>query len=170
MNQVDEIIEKVVQRIQQRNHQQKALSFHSDDPSPDDDLFIENSSITIDGITINLILDLYRANQQNAWVDWILKGISYDVHFYFQISKNMVNFIPRKMLLDWPIDFVVGTDSLVWSTHSQVINRGELARIPDNSILIMNPKQRFTEEARDLIGLKQLVLQERTDEDCIWQK
>ena len=74
------------------------------------------------------------------------------------------------MIRDWPILFVVDGKNPIYSFQSKIIARSNLAAIPDNSIVVMDNNQKLTNEAEEISSLKNLKLQVRTDENCIWQK
>ena len=82
----------------------------------------------------------------------------------------MVNFIPRTMILDWPILFIVDNEFPLIASCNRIISRSEIAASPDNSIIIQTKNQKFTDEAIDVCRVKNIEIKMRTEENCIWQK
>lgn len=167
---MDRIIEEVLKKIEERKSRKYTVSFSEQGQVPSEKLLVNFGKIQFNGMTIGLLLDLYQVDKNNPWVDWILKGISYDVKFLFQISENMVNFIPFTMLRDWPVMFIVGNDSPVFTLYQKNIGRGDVAEFADNSILVKTVTQKLTSEATEVLEQKHIIIKVRTDEDCIWQK
>ncbi len=167
---MDRIIQEVLDKIAARQGQQTIVTYTEQGPLPNDKLFIDFDHVALQGVTINLLVALYRMTMQDQWVAWILKGISFDVHFSFQINENAVNFIPLKMMRDWPVTFTVGTQAPVVSFYGTTIGRSDLAAIADHAVIVVTQKQRLTSEATALIEQKHILKKVRTDEDCIWQK
>ncbi|MFC6290760.1 PduM family microcompartment protein [Levilactobacillus angrenensis] len=167
---MDRVIAEVLKRIAERKTKMKAIPYSERGPLPSERTLIDFGQITLQGMTIALLLDLYQVKKQEPWVAWLLKGISYDVHFTFQINANMVNFIPLKMLRDWPVTFEIGSTQLVKAFYQRSIGRAEIAALPDHTLLVVSPTQRLTVEALTVMAQKHITKQVRTDEDCIWQK
>lgn len=167
---MDQIIEQVLTKIRQREHQSYEVDYTDHQLAPDDTVFVNNARAVINDVTIPLLVNLYRLNLTDSWTKWILQGISYQVKFTFQISSPMVNFIPRKMLLDWPIMFVVDRKRPVVVFHHRIISRSDLAALPDHAVIVITTSQKLTDEAVQTSRYKNMILKMRTDEDCIWQK
>lgn len=167
---MDDLVEKVMQRLKQRQQSSATVSFKQQINPPDEQIFINHEKVILEDVTVNLIVDLYSMKKDKPWVSWILLGIKYGVQFFFKINQQMVNFIPRMMVLDWPIIFVVGDQSPLIASRSQMISRGEIAAWPDNSILVKYYKQFITDEGRDICRYKNIIVKVRTEEDCIWLK
>jgi len=167
---MDRIIAEVLKRIAERQRKMKAIPYSRQGPLPSDRSLIDFGQITIQGVTIELLVNLYRVNEQDPWVKWLLKGMSYDVHFTFQLNGNLINFIPLKMLRDWPVNFEVGSTRVIRAFYQTSIGRSEIAALPDQAILIVSTKQRLTSDAVTTMAQKHITQQVRTDEDCIWQK
>lgn len=167
---MDRVIAEVLKRIAERRTKMKTIPYSKQGPLPDEHLLVDFGQVTLQGITIDLLVNLYRVNEQEPWVVWLLKGMSYDVHFTFQLNDNLLNFIPLKMLRDWPVTFEVGTTQVVKAFYQDSIGRAEIAALPDHAILLVSPKQRLTVEATAVMAQKHITKHVRTDEDCIWQK
>jgi microcompartment protein PduM len=167
---VDQIIEQVMAKIRQREHQSYEVDYRLKGLPPDEEVYTDHANVVINDVAIGLVADLYRADTSNPWVQWILQGISFQVNFTFQISKQMINFIPRKMLLNWPIEFVVDARHPVFGFFGKSVSRSDLAALPDQSVVVLTPTQRLTAEAEEICQYKQIIKKIRTDEDCIWQK
>ncbi|MBA1392906.1 PduM family microcompartment protein [Lactobacillus sp. XV13L] len=167
---MDNLVTQVMNKLRQREQNSFSLTYNQQIAPPADQVFIDYGKIIVKNISINLIIDLYRVNSSNPWVKWILEGISYDVRFQLLIIKQMINFVPKTMVLDWPLLFVVDNESPLVASHNHLISRSELAALPDNSILIQTQSQKFTDEASDICRLKNIEIKMRTEENCIWQK
>jgi microcompartment protein PduM len=167
---LDHIIEQVLAKIKQREHQSYEVDYHNQGLPPDEQVYTEYGNIAINDVTIELLLELYRVNVNDPWTRWILQGISFQENFTFHISQYMIKFIPKKMLLDWPVTFVVDKEHPVFSFYQKSVSRQDLAAIPDQSIVVVTPTQKLTTEAKEVSQYKQLTIKIRTDEDCIWQK
>lgn len=167
---MDNLVAQVMSRLKQREQSVFNLTFNKNINPSDKQVFIDHGIIIIKNASINLIIDLYTMNTNNPWVNWILEGISYDVHFQLFIIKQMVNFIPITMVLDWPILFVVDNELPLIASYNRIISRSEIAASPDNSIIIQTKNQKFTDEAMDVCRVKNIEIKMRTEENCIWQK
>ncbi|GAX07472.1 propanediol utilization protein [Secundilactobacillus silagincola] len=167
---MDHLIEQVLTKIRQREHQSFEVDYLDRTLPPDDKVFTDFANVSINDVTIDLLIELYRVNTTNSWIHWILQGISFQVNFTFNISQYMVNFIPKKMLLDWPVKFVVDKERPVVTFNKQTVSRGDVAGLPDKAVLVVTDAQSLTTEAKEVSRLKQITIQIRTDEDCIWQK
>lgn len=167
---MDSLVQQVMQRLEERKHTSVEVTFNHQVAPPSEQIFLRNGKVILKDISIELITDLYSMEKTNTWVKWVLEGISYDVKFYFLINEQMVNFIPRMMILDWPILFVVNNESPVIASYNRVITRGEIAAKPDKSILVRYQKQRITDEAVDICNYKKIKIKIRTEENCIWRE
>lgn len=166
---MDSLLQQVMHRLEERKHTSTEVSFNQQVTPPSDQIFLRNGKVILRNISISLVRDLYSMEKTNAWVNWVLEGISYDVKFYFLINEQMVNFIPRMMILDWPILFVVNNESPVIASHNRIITRGEIAAKPDKSILVRYQQQLITDEAVDICNYKKIKIKIRTEENCIWR-
>ena len=167
---MDSLLQQVMHRLEERKHTSTEVSFNQQVTPPSDQIFLRNGKVILRNISISLVKDLYSMEKTNAWVNWVLEGISYDVKFYFLINEQMVNFIPRMMILDWPILFVVNNESPVIASHTRIITRGEIAAKPDKSILVRYQQQLITDEAVDICNYKKIKIKIRTEENCIWRE
>lgn len=167
---MDDLIEKVIQRLKERQNSSTTVSFNQQINPPDEQVFINHEKVILEDVSVNFVIDLYSMKKDNPWVTWMLLGMKYGVRFFIKINKQMVNFIPRMMVLDWPIIFVVGDKSPLIASRSRVISRGEIAALPDNSILVKYYKQFITDEAKEICQYKNIIVKVRTEEDCIWLK
>ncbi|CUR39216.1 PduM family microcompartment protein [Limosilactobacillus reuteri] len=167
---MDNLVQQVMQRLEERKHTSVKVTFNHQVAPPSEQIFLRNGKVILKDVSIELITDLYSMEKTNTWVKWVLEGISYDVKFYFLINEQMVNFIPRMMILDWPILFVVNNESPMIASYNRVITRGEIAAKPDKSILVRYQKQRITDEAVDICNYKKIKIKIRTEENCIWRE
>jgi len=167
---VDSLVDKVMAQLVQRQQQTYDCSYQKAASVPSDKVFLDHATVKITNVSIELMTALYRLDTSNTWVKWILQGIDYQVTFQLYLNELAVNFIPRKMLLDWPVLFITTHHQLIRALHHHVITRQDLAALPDKSLVVMTVKQRLTAEAVDVLATKNMKLQTRTDEDCIWQK
>ena len=167
---MDNLIDEVIQRLKKRQNSSVAVSFNQQLNPPDEQVFINHEKVILENTSINLIYDLYLMNKNNPWVSWLLQGIRYGERFFLKINKQMVNFVPRMMVLDWPLVFVVGDNQPLIAIRGRVISRSELAALPDNSILVKYHKQFITDEAQEICRYKNITAKVRTEENCIWQK
>lgn len=167
---MDDLIEEVIQRLKERQNSETTVTFDQQINPPDEQTFINHEKVILEDTSISFIADLYSMKNDNPWVAWILQGIKYGVRFFIKIDKQMVSFIPRMMVLDWPIIFVVGDKSPLIASRGRIISRGEIAAFPDNSILVKYYKQFLTDEAKNICRYKNITVKVRTEEDCIWLK
>lgn len=167
---MDDLVNKVIELLKKRQASEATVSFNAKVSPPDEQIFINNSRVVLKSVSIDFITDLYSLNQANLWVRWLLKGIDYDVKFFLRINSQMINFVPRMMILDWPIIFFVGEQSPLIASRNQVITRNEIAALPDNSILVRYYKQIVTDEANDICRYKNITIMVRTEKNCIWLK
>ncbi|WP_056949326.1 PduM family microcompartment protein [Lentilactobacillus kisonensis] len=167
---MDHIVEQVLAKIRQREHQSYEVDYSSEESVPDKSVYTDYANVTIDNVTIPLLANIYRLNLNDPWTKWVLQGISFQVNFTFQISSSMVNFIPKKMLLDWPVSFVVDQKRSVTAFYQKAISRSDLAILPDKSIIVVTPNQKITDEAKQISQLKQMIIQMRSDGNCIWHE
>ncbi|NLR08997.1 MULTISPECIES: PduM family microcompartment protein [Lactobacillaceae] len=165
---MDDLLEKVVEKLKKRQTATRVISLPDLPASRDKQLFVDYGNIIIEDVSIPFIKALYTLQTNNAQVLWILNGIKYDVHFYLRVNEQLVNFIPRMMVLDWPIKFVVGRRSLVVSDQASILSRTNLAALPDNATLIRTNRQRLTDEGREICREKNIKIKMRTEENCIW--
>ncbi|MFD1229724.1 PduM family microcompartment protein [Levilactobacillus namurensis] len=167
---LDSLVEKVMAQLAKRQHQQYDCTYQATVSVPDTQIFLDYATVVITNVSIELLTALYRLDTDNVWVAWILQGIDYQVTFQLSLNELAVHFIPRKMLLDWPILFITNRHQLVQALAHRVVTRQDLAAMPDKSLVVVTRDQHLTAEATDLLAAKDMKLQTRTDEDCIWQK
>ncbi|KJW13627.1 propanediol utilization protein [Levilactobacillus spicheri] len=167
---MDSLVEKVMAQLTKRQQQQYDCTYQATASAPSDQVFLDHATVVITNVSIELMTALYRLETHNEWVAWILQGIDYQVTFQFAINELAVNFIPRKMLLDWPVLFITNHHQLVRGLRHRTITRSDLAALPDKSLVVTTTRQHLTAEAVDTLAAKDMKLQMRTDEDCIWQK
>lgn len=167
---MDDLVEKAIQRLKDRQNRQATITFNASVQPPAEQIFVDHGKIVVENPSVVFITDLYSMNKHNEWVAWLLTGISYDVQFYFEINAEMVNFVPRLMILDWPIIFVVNGEQPLIASRNQTITRAEIAALPDHSILVKYHHQNLDDEAKDICRYKNITIKVRTEENCIWQK
>ncbi|CAJ1228173.1 hypothetical protein LZY01_10550 [Levilactobacillus zymae] len=167
---MDDLIEKVIEKLRARQTADRVVALN-EVPSPlDEQLFIDYGCLILTNVSVQLIKALYTLDQTNPQVAWILQGLRYDVQFYLQINERLVNFVPRTMVLDWPINFIVGRNSPVIGSYNPMISRNEIAALPDNAYLVKTAGQRLTDEGLEICERKNIKIQIRTEENCIWRK
>jgi len=167
---MDRLIAEVLKKIADRQTKMRTVSYSTQAGPPGEQLFTDFGQVQLQGMSIALLVALYRADQRNSWVAWILQGISYNVQFTFTVNSKMVNFIPLRMLRDWPVTFTLGNGTGIRAFYQQSVGRSEIAALPDRTMLIVPVGQRLTTEAQTVMQEKHIIKQVRTDEDCIWQK
>lgn len=167
---MNDLIKQVVEKLKERQNSNAVLSFNKVASPPGKQLFIDNSCIILKSIPIQFIKDLYSLKTNDSWVSWILNGINLGVHFYLQVSESIVSFVPRLMVLDWPINFIINNQTLVTASYSRIISRKEIASLPDNAVLIKIHGQSLSDEAMELCNEKKIKITVRTEKDCIWLK
>jgi len=170
VNDLEQLVAQVLDKLRQREQQSYDCTYEQTATVPSAQLFLDNANVTVENVSIELITSLYRLDFSNPWVAWLLQGIDYQVHLQLVINELAINFVPRKMLLDWPIQIVTTHQQPLNALHGHQLSRVALAALPDQTILVVTPQQRLTAEATDVLAVKQMKLQMRTDEDCIWQK
>lgn len=167
---MDELLKEVMARLKDREQSTLDVDYHGDITPPSEENFLQHGRVNLFGTTIELIQWLYTMKNDQPWVQWILQGMSYDVKFYLEVTPMMVNFIPRMMILDWPILYVVNKDSPIMASRHHLITRNEIAAWPDKSILVRYQNQYLTDEATDICRYKKITIKVRTEENCIWQE
>ncbi|WP_203640745.1 PduM family microcompartment protein [Levilactobacillus andaensis] len=165
---MDDLVQKVIKKLKERQTANTVLSLN-ELPSPQDkQVFVDYGSVILDNVSIQFIKDLYSLKTDNASVLWVLNGINYGVCFYLKVNAHVINFIPRAMVLDWPIKFIVGRNSLIVGSYHKIISRREVAALPDNAILIKTAGQALTDEGLEICDKKNIKIKIRTEENCIW--
>ncbi|AYM02405.1 microcompartment protein PduM [Levilactobacillus brevis] len=167
---LEQLVAQVLNRLKQREEHSYNCTYEPEAAIPASQVFLDNASVTVDNVSIELIVSLYRLDFNNPWVKWLLQGIDYQVHIHLVVNELTVNFIPRKMLLDWPVQIMTTQQQPILALYEQHLSRATLAALPDKTILVVTPQQRLTAEATDVLSVKKMKMQMRTDEDCIWQK
>ncbi|MGX7024758.1 PduM family microcompartment protein [Vagococcus hydrophili] len=136
--------------------------------SPDSSIFKNYRRVEFNGVSIQLMNDLYRC-EKTPWIDWILTGISYQTVFYFEINQFILPFIPWKMLTGWPINFIISTCE-VHAFQESMITRSMIVGLLESSYLVKLNHQKITGEALELIKRKKIQVIERSNQSCIWEK
>lgn len=167
---MDDLAKQVIEKLKKRQRSNASLSFNNAVTPPGKQVFIDNSCVILKSISIQFIKDLYTLKASSPWVSWVLDGINLGVHFYLQVSENIVSFVPRLMVLDWPIDFIIDEQTLITASYSRIISRKEIALLPDNAVLIRIHGQGLSDEAIELCNEKKIKIIVRTEKDCIWLK
>ncbi|WP_087716817.1 PduM family microcompartment protein [Levilactobacillus brevis] len=167
---VESLVAQVLNKLKRREQQTYHCTYDRTAAAPSTQVFLDNATVTVANVSIELIHALYGMNVDNQWVAWVLQGIDYQVDFQFTINELAINFIPRSMLLDWPLLFVTPQAQPIKAVYPRLISRSVLAALPDKTIVVVTPQQRLTDEASTVRAVKQMKLQMRTDEECIWQK
>ncbi|QLL69152.1 PduM family microcompartment protein [Lactobacillus sp. 3B(2020)] len=167
---MDSLLAEVMRKLKEREDKCVDVSYNESLTPPSEKLFLSHGRVNLTNFTIGLLKELYSMNKADNWVDWILKGLSYDVKFRFNVTDQMVNFIPRHMILDWPVLFVLNGDSPIIASYNKSITRTELAAFPDKSVLVKYYRQLITDEGLEICNYKQIIIKNRTEENCIWQE
>lgn len=167
---VDEIMAKVLEKIKQRQTESIKITYSDTKSAPDITVFVNNATVDIMNVPLQLIVDMYGMNTENEWIKWISKGFEYDVQFRFEVSTQVSKFIPLRMVRDWPVLFVVDAFRPVYSVTNRTIARKEVAGLPDNAVIVALADQKMTADAEEIVRSKDIQLQVRNDVDCIWQK
>lgn len=167
---MDDLISKVIEKLKKRQAANKILFLNELPSPPSEQLFVNYGCLILENVSVQFIKELYTLNCDDDWVSWILDGINLNVHFYLKVNESIVNFIPRLMVLDWPVNFIVGRNSLIVANSNRVISREEIAQLPDNAIFIKTTGQALTDEGLETCDMKHIKLKIRTEENCIWLK
>lgn len=167
---MDDLVKKVIEKLKKRQNSNVSFSFNELPSPPSRQVFIDNSCVVIKNVSIQFIKDLYALEKDNQWVSWVLNGINLGVHFYFQVNENIINFVPRLMILDWPVHFIVNDKTLIAASYNKIISREEIASLPDNTVLVKVYNQKLSGEALDTCHEKNIKIRVRTEENCIWLK
>ncbi|WP_195918518.1 PduM family microcompartment protein [Pediococcus acidilactici] len=167
---MDPIVAQVIEKLKQRNAQSAQITYSKSNDVPSTGIFVDNANLVLKQVSIELIADLFHLDQSNRWVTWILQGLDYDVNFQLNVSYHALNFIPLVMIRDWPIMFVVNGEHPVYAFYPTIITREMLAGIPDKAVVVVTNVQNITAGAEEISSQKDLKIQVRTDENCIWQK
>ena len=165
---MDELVAKVKEKLDLRQAQSIELTYSQRVPS--EEVFIDNANVDIMTTPLELIVDMFKINFENDWVRWIAKGFEYDINFRFEVSTQISKFIPLRMIRDWPCLFVVDAIRPMYVIDGSHITRGDIASKPDKAIIVLTNKQKLTSDAEDIVSYKDIQLQVRNDEECIWQK
>lgn len=167
---MDELTARVLEKIRLRKQQLHQETYSEGRQDLDVQIFVDNANVDVMNTSLALVRDLYQLNKSNDWVAWIMRGFEYDVNFRFEVSEKVSHFIPIKMILDWPLLFVVDAKRPVYSLRTRLVSRAQVAELADHAVLVLTQTQRLTSEANDLVRKKDLQLQVRNDAECIWQR
>ncbi|KAF0425252.1 PduM family microcompartment protein [Pediococcus acidilactici] len=167
---MDPIVAQVIEKLKQRNAQSSEITYSKNAAVPSTEIFVDNANLVLKQVSIELIADLFHLDPSNHWVTWILQGLDYDVNFQLNVSHHALNFIPLVMIRDWPVMFVINGEHPVYAFYPTTITREMLAGIPDSAMVITTSTQNITAGAEEISSQKDLKIQVRTDENCIWQK
>jgi len=161
---------KVIKKIRDRQTQSIQITYFNNSSAPGPEVFVNNATVDIMNISLQLLKDLYSMNTENEWVKWIAQGFEYDINFRFEVSAKVAKFLPVKMIRDWPVLFVVDAKRPVHSFRRHYVSRAAVADIADKSVVVLTQDQRLTADAEEIARFKDIQLQVRNDVDCIWQK
>ncbi len=161
---------KVIKKIRDRQTQSIQITYFNNSSAPGPEVFVNNATVDIMNISLQLLKDLYSMNTENEWVKWIAQGFEYDINFRFEVSAKVAKFLPVKMIRDWPVLFVVDAKRPVHSFRRRYVSRAAVADIADKSVVVLTQDQRLTADAEEIARFKDIQLQVRNDVDCIWQK
>ena len=172
MNEADltKLIQSIAERLVKRQNSSTDVYCQKNfqqTPVPEKNLFFDYDRICLKQIHVAFLKDLFYLNKEEPWVDWILTGISYQVHMVIEVNDSIIPFIPWKMLTQWPIEFMLEGQKLI-SFNKRTIKRQDIFTLENNSQLIKTKEQKLTDEAISLIRQKQISVIERTDQECIW--
>lgn len=167
---MDDLMTKIMNKIQDRQKQVHQITYSENADSPDVRIFVDYANVDIMTVSLELLRNLYELRQNDPWVNWIMKGFEYDIKFRFEVSMEVAQFLPIKMILDWPILFVVDAKRPVHSLRAHFISRAQLAELADHSVVVLKQDQKLTSEALELVRRKDIQIQVRNDAECLWQK
>lgn len=167
---MDDLVKEVIKKLEKRQSSCGKLSLNELSSPPDKQIFIDNSCVILKNISIQFIKRLYTLKVNDSWVNWVLNGIKLGTHFYLQVNESIINFVPRLMVLDWPIDFIIDDQTLVVTSVNRVISRAEIASFPDNAVLLKTYQQKLSDEALESCSEKKIKIIVRTERNCIWLK
>lgn len=167
---MNDLMAKIMKKIQDRQKQFHSVTYSETLGAPETQVFVDNANIDVMTVPLSFITDLYSLNRENAWVRWVMKGFEYDIKFRFEVSEEVSRFIPQRMILDWPLLFVVDAKHPVYAFRSRLVARSDIAKIADQSVLVLTKDQKPTSEAMELVNSKNILMQVRNDAECIWQR
>ncbi|UIF30203.1 PduM family microcompartment protein [Levilactobacillus brevis] len=170
VNDLEQLVAQVLTKLKQRERRTYDCVYDRHAAVPDTQVFLDHATVTVANLSIELVSHLYRLDTTDPWVAWLLQAIDYRVQLRLVVNDLSLQFIPRTMLLDWPVIFMTPEFRQIRAVYPHAIARATIAGLPDKTILVVTPTQRLTAEARDTLSRKQMNLQMRTDEACIWQK
>lgn len=166
----DEIVRQVLTRLKKRRQQKIDFFYRSDQAAPKALIYYHYANVTVQNVTIALIRDLYRLDTRNAWVKWLLTGLDYQVNLTLVLSFKQFDFVPLPLLTTWPITFKDRQQRSIIAFEKLQITRQDLVLLPPESIILKTHAQKITMLGRDEIVRRRLILQERSNRTCIWEK
>ncbi|ATO43124.1 PduM family microcompartment protein [Loigolactobacillus coryniformis] len=166
----EELIQQVLARLQKRQQQKIDFFYQSDQPAPSATIYYDYASVTVQNVSIPLIRDLYRMDVSDPWVQWLMTGIGYRVHLTLAVSFKQLDFIPLPMLTAWALKFKTYQQQPIAAFEQTQITRRDLVKLPPKSVVLKTHAQKITMLGQEELVKRQLVLQERSNRTCIWEK
>jgi microcompartment protein PduM len=170
INDQEKLIDAVMQVIEKRSH--NTFEVEATGKAPEAEVFLVNKKTIISSLDLSLIRDLNDFNLNNPWVDWIQKGLSYDVEFELKLGFSDMQLLPWNLLVRTPFTFKSKDDKLVSAIQRKAITRNDVMFLEPGSYLLKGQHQLITDYAKEELYTRKIDTVERIEENvhgsCGW--
>lgn len=170
VNDQEKLINTVMKVIEARSH--NTFKVDSLGQVPDEKVFLENKSVHISSMDLSLIKHLNDFDLNDPWVQWIQKGLSYDVEFKMKLGFADLQLLPWNLVVRTPFAFVSKDDKTINAIKRQAITRNDVMFLDQGSYLLKSDHQLVTDYAKEELYSRKIETVERIEENvhgnCGW--
>lgn len=166
----NKLIDTVMQVIEARSH--NTFKVEGSGQVPDVEVFLENQKIVISSLDLSLIHHLNDFDIHDPWIDWIQKGLSYDVEFEMRLGFLNLQLLPWNLVVKTPFSFVSKDGKTINAIGRKAITRNDVMFLTPGSYLLKSHHQIITAYANEELYSRKIETVERTEENvhgnCGW--
>ncbi|MCH4008646.1 PduM family microcompartment protein [Companilactobacillus sp.] len=169
-NDQDKLIDTVMKVIETRSH--NTFKVESTGQVPNAEVFLANKKAIVSSLDLSLVRDLNDFNLKNPWVDWIQKGLSYDVEFEMKLGFSDLQLLPWNLVVRTPFAFISKDDKSINAIQRSAITRNDVMFLDNGSYLLKSHHQLITDYAKEELYSRKIETVERIEENvhgnCGW--
>lgn len=169
-NDQEQLIDTVMKVIETRSH--STFKVESTGQVPDAEVFLVNKKAVISSLDLSLVRDLNDFNVKNPWVDWIQKGLSYDVEFEMRLGFSDLQLLPWNLVVRTPFAFTSKDGKSISAIQRKAITRNDVMFLEPDTYLLKSHHQLITEYAKEELYSRKIDTVERIEENvhgnCGW--
>ncbi|WP_129045203.1 PduM family microcompartment protein [Companilactobacillus metriopterae] len=156
MNSHESMVEMIMNLLDERS--QKTLKVKFSDDCPDENEFLTYQNIEIHEVDLSFIYSLKDWNFDDDWINWIQRGVNYDINFSIYLGFSNIELIPWNLINLFPGKFFGKEKKAINTLNRRNITLSSVMNLNSDSYLYVTTKQKLTNLALEEIKKRKIIL------------